>query len=104
MRRLLPLLPLALLLAACGGSSSTTGGDSSGVLQTIQLSEREYSLNPSSITVPKAGTYAFEVTNDGQIPHALTIEEGGGGDEKETGDIAPGSKKTIQFTFSAGGS
>jgi uncharacterized cupredoxin-like copper-binding protein len=104
MRRLLALVPLALVLAACGGSSSGAGGDNSGVLQTIQVSEKEFSLNPSSIAVPKAGTYAFEVTNDGQMTHALNIEESGGGNEEETGDIAPGSKKTVQFTFSAGGS
>ena len=104
MRRLLPLIPLTLLLAACGGSSGGGGGDDSSVLQTIQVSEKEYSLNPSSITVPKAGTYAFEVTNDGQTAHALEIEESGGGNEEETGDILPGAKKTIEFTFSAGGS
>jgi uncharacterized cupredoxin-like copper-binding protein len=104
MRRLFPLIPLTLLLAACGGSSGGGGGDNSSVLQTIQISEKEYSLNPSSITVPKAGTYAFEVTNDGQTAHALEIEESGGGNEEETGDIQPGAKKTIEFTFSAGGS
>ena len=104
MRRLLPLIPLTLLLAACGSSSGGGSGDDSGVLQTIQISEKEYSLNPSSITVPKAGTYAFEVTNDGQTAHALEIEESGGADEEETGDIQPGAKETIEFTFSAGGS
>jgi hypothetical protein len=57
MRRLVVLLPLSLLLAACGGSSSTpTGGGA--VQQTIQISEQEYSLNPSTITVSRTGTYA----------------------------------------------
>jgi uncharacterized cupredoxin-like copper-binding protein len=104
MRRLLPLIPLTLLLAACGGSSGGGGGDASGVLQTIQISEKEFSLNPSSITVPKAGTYAFEVTNDGQVTHALDIEESGGGNEAESGEIEPGGKKTVEFTFSGAGS
>src|SRR4051794_19765859 len=103
MRRLLPLVPLTLLLAACGGTSGGGGGDTPGVLQTIQISEKEFSLNPNSITVPKAGTYAFEVTNDGQITHALNIEESGGGNEAESGEIEPGAKKTVQFTFSAAG-
>jgi uncharacterized cupredoxin-like copper-binding protein len=102
-RRLLALLPILLLAAACGGSSgSGTGG--SNVIQTIQISEKEYSLNPGSITLPKAGTYAFEVTNDGQITHAFNIEAGGEGDETEAGEIAPGSHKTVKFTFSAGAS
>ena len=100
MGRLLILLPAALLLAACGGSSGGSGGS---VLQTIQISEKEFSLNPSSITVPKAGTYAFEVTNDGTITHALTIEgKGDEGKEVESGDISPGSKKTVKYTFAAG--
>jgi uncharacterized cupredoxin-like copper-binding protein len=98
-RRLLALLPILLLASACGGSSS-----GSSVIQTIQVSEKEYSLNPSSITVPKPGTYEFEVTNDGQITHAFNVEASGGGDEVEAGDIGPGAHKTVKFTFSAGGS
>jgi plastocyanin len=104
MRRLLPLIPLTLLLAACGGSSGGGGGDASGVLQTIQISEKEFSLDPSSITVPKAGTYAFEVTNDAQVTHALDIEESGSENEAESGEIEPGGKKTVEFTFSGAGS
>jgi plastocyanin len=100
-RRLLPILPLVLLAAACGGSSNGGGGS---VLQTIQISEKEYSLNPGSVTIPKPGTYAFEVTNDGQITHAFNVEAGEGGDEVESGNIDPGSHKTVKFTFSAGGS
>src|SRR4051812_10256462 len=101
MRRLLALLPAALLLAACGGSG---GGSSAGssVIQTIRISEKEYSLNPGTLTVPKPGSYEFDVTNDGQVTHAFTVEESGG-DEAETGDIAPGSHKTVKFSFSAGG-
>jgi uncharacterized cupredoxin-like copper-binding protein len=106
--RLLALLPLSLLLAACGGGYGGGGNSSSGsssagnALQTIQVSEKEYSLNPSTITLPKPGTYAFEVTNDGKITHAFTVEQSGGGGETEAGDIAPGSSKTVKFTFSAG--
>jgi len=107
-RRLLILLPVGLLAAACGGygggSSSGSQGSAGGgaAIQTIRISEKEYSLNPSTITVPKPGTYAFEVTNDGKITHAFTVEASGGGDEMESGDISPGSKKTIKFTFQAG--
>lgn len=109
MQRLLVLLPVSLLLAACGGygggSSKTSQGSAAGgaVLRTIQISEKEYSLNPGTITVAKPGTYAFQVTNDGTITHALTIEAGGGeSDEVESGNIDPGSSKTIKFTFEAG--
>jgi plastocyanin len=105
MRRLLVLFPLAFLLAACGGGYGGGNGTSSGsVLQTIQISEKEYSLNPSTITVAKPGTYAFEVTNNGKITHAFTIAAGAGGKKVESGDIQPGSHKTVKYTFAAGGS
>jgi plastocyanin len=105
MRRALTLLPV-LLLAGCGGSSggSNESESSGNVLQTIQISEKEYSLNPSTVNVSKTGTYEFEVTNDGQITHALTIEESGGGAEAETGEIEAGQTKTVRFTFSKEGS
>jgi uncharacterized cupredoxin-like copper-binding protein len=105
-RRLLTLLPLGLLLVACGGGSNGGEGSAAGgaVVQTIQISEKEFSLNPSTVTVPKPGTYEFDVTNDGSITHAFNVEQSGGGDEAETGDIDPGSHKTVKFTFSAGGS
>jgi plastocyanin len=95
-RRLLVLVPATLLLAACGG-----GGGGSSVIQTVQISEKEYSLNPSRITLPKPGTYEFDVTNDGQTVHALEIEEKDG-EEAASGDIDPGQHKTLRFTFTAG--
>jgi uncharacterized cupredoxin-like copper-binding protein len=106
MRRLLILVPLALAAAACGGSGDANdeGSAAAGAsVQTIQISEKEFSLNPASISLPKAGTYEFDVTNDGQTTHALNIEASGGGDEVETGNIEPGRHKTVKFTFSAGG-
>jgi VCBS repeat-containing protein len=110
MRRFFAIVPMALLLAACGGygsgsstSKTTAGSAAGGVLKTIQISEKEFSLSPGSVTVRKPGTYAFEVTNNGTITHALTIEASGSeGDEVETGDIDPGSSKTVKFTFQAG--
>src|SRR2546423_12588655 len=108
--RLLALLPAAFLLTACGGgygggSGNTTSASSGGsVLRTIQISEQEYSLSPSTVTVAKAGTYAFQLTNKGKITHAFTIEASGGGNEVESGDIQPGSRKTVKYTFKAGAS
>ena len=64
-----------------------------------------FSVSPPSMCWPiaKPGTYAFEVTNDGTITHALTIEASGSeGNEVESGHIDPGSSKTIKFTFEAG--
>src|SRR6266540_6612834 len=103
MRRLLVLLPAALMLAACGGGGSS-GSKGGAVVQTIQISEKEFSLNPSTVNVSKTGTYEFEVTNDGQITHSLNIEESGEGAEAESGKIETGQTKTVRFTFSKDGS
>lgn len=109
MRRLLLLFPTALVLAACGGGDNSSGesGDSTNggeVVQTIQLSEKEFSITPNTLTLAKAGTYEFNVTNDGGTTHALNIEESGGGMEVESDHIAPGESTTLQFTFSGDGS
>jgi plastocyanin len=101
MRRLLILLPLSLLLAACGGSSSTSNGGGP-VQQTIQISEKEYSLDPGTVTVSKTGTYEFRVTNNGTIAHALELE--GNGVEEKTGDIQPGTATTLRVTLAKDGS
>ena len=104
MPRLLVLLPLPLLLAACGGTSGTSSSSSSSgpVLQTIQISEKEYSLTPNKITVARTGTYELKATNDGTITHALEIE--GNGVEQKTGDVAPGSTATLRVNHSKDGS
>ena len=103
MRRLLPLVPLALLVAACGGRGNGDGGGaSSGDNQTIRISEKEYTLNPSTVTLAREGTYTFAITNDGEVTHSLNIEASGGGDEVEAGDIEPGQTKNVKFTVKAG--
>jgi uncharacterized cupredoxin-like copper-binding protein len=97
----------ALVLAACGGGygGGSNNSGSGAVSQTIRISEKEYSVNPGSVALPKAGTYAFEITNDGKITHAFTIEaSGGGGKEVQSGSIDPGSRKTVKYSFAAGAS
>jgi plastocyanin len=98
------LLPALLVLAGCGGGYGGGSGNSSQgtVLRTIQISEKEYSLTPSTLSVSKPGTYAFKATNDGQTGHALEIE--GSGIEAKTGEIQPGSSATLQITLSKAGS
>jgi plastocyanin len=101
MHRLLILLPFSLLLTACGGSSSTPAGGGP-VQRTIQISEKEYSLNPATVTVLKTGTYEFRVRNNGTIAHALEVE--GNGVEEKIGDIQPGAAATLRVTLTKDGS
>jgi plastocyanin len=99
-RRLLFLLPLSLLLAACGGSSTSVGG--AQVQQTIQISEKEYSLTPSTVRIAKTGTYELEATNNGTIAHALELD--GLGVKAKTGNIQPGATATLRVTLANDGS
>lgn len=105
MRRVWILAPAALLLPGCGGSSGKSAEGSSTATgppqQTISLSEREFSLTPKSISVAASGTYAFKVTNNGQITHALEIE--GQGVEQKTGHISPGSSATLTIDLAKKG-
>jgi uncharacterized cupredoxin-like copper-binding protein len=103
MRVVVLLLPAAVFVAGCGGSSNSSSSKPSGnVMQTVQVSEKEYSLTPSTITVSKPGTYAFHVTNKGTITHAFEVE--GNGVEEETDDIQAGSTATLKLTFTKNGS
>jgi plastocyanin len=72
------------------------------VLQTIQISEKEYSLTPTKVNLTKSGTYEFKATNNGTIAHALEIE--GNGVEEKIGNVEPGSSKTLRVTLSKAGS
>ena len=105
MRRLAFVLPAAFLLAACGGGGyggSSNASKGGAVVKTIQISEKEFSLTPGTVSVSKTGTYAFVATNNGTVPHALEIE--GNGVEEKTGTISPGAKTTLEVTFSKSGS
>jgi hypothetical protein len=86
MVRLLVLHPLSLLVAACGGTSSPSSSGGSAQ-QTIRISEKEYSLTPSTVRIAKTGTYELEATNNGTIAHALELD--GHEVEAKTGDPSP---------------
>lgn len=111
MRRTLVLLPLLLPLAACGGGGSgsnaaqtTTAAAPAAAssMQTVMVSEQEFSITPSAISLTRPGTYTFKVTNKGRIGHALEIE--GHGIEQKTGTIDPGKTATLQVDLAKAGS
>jgi plastocyanin len=96
------LVVLGLAIAGCGGDDEGENGGSAGgtPLKTITISETEYKLDPSSVSVDKAGTYAFDVVNDGKVAHALEIE--GNGIEEETDTLEPGERATLTVELDGG--
>jgi uncharacterized cupredoxin-like copper-binding protein len=102
------------VLTGCGGGNggsaggeqeTTTSGTAAGggsPMKTVQISESEFKLTPSNVTLSKPGTYEFRAVNNGSVTHALEIE--GNGVEEETEDIDPGKSATVKVTFKGAGS
>jgi uncharacterized cupredoxin-like copper-binding protein len=111
MRRTALLIGACLALAGCGGGGyGGGGGNASGTTtttagaagKTVQISEKEYSLTPSTVNIAQPGTVSFKVTNDGQIAHALKVE--GNGVEQETDTLQPGDTTTLTVQLAKAGS
>ena len=95
----------ALVAAGCGsGSGETTGAagaaGSSGANE-VAVSATEFAFDLGTIRIDQPGTYAFTLSNDGSVQHALEIE--GQGIEEETETLAPGSSGQVTVTFSKTG-
>ena len=109
---LLGTVVVVAVASGCGGgtgdrveSSTNSSANSSAtrpIAQTVRISETEYKLTPSSVALPKTGTYEFKIVNKGTITHALEIE--GKGVEQKSSEIGPGASTTIDVTFKTAGS
>ncbi len=109
MRKLLLLIPLALLLAGCGGTSGGTNNPNQGHLgekaglvgTTLTLILKDFTITPSIATLPKTGTYTVVIWNEGSQLHNLEIQ--GNGLEVKGKEINFGKKATFTVTFKKAG-
>jgi uncharacterized cupredoxin-like copper-binding protein len=97
---LAPLALLVLAASACGGSGHHAAAGPP--LQIVQVTEREFSIMPSTISLAKPGTYSFQVTNQGMITHAFEIK--GHGIDVKTPHISHGASATLTVHLAAKGS
>lgn len=95
--KLFALALLALALAGCGSDDSST---SESARASLQVSETDFKLDPSTLNVDAAGTVTISAVNDGGTEHALEIE--GPGVEEETDTIAPGESAEVTVELQAG--
>src|SRR5919107_5406586 len=69
-------------------------------IETVEVRETEFRLEPAEITLDRPGTYVFRAVNDGDVTHALEIE--GGGIEEETAEIGPGESAVLEVNLDPG--
>jgi plastocyanin len=115
------LLALGLGLTACGGGNDDTASESStssaaetsssaaespsssapaaeGETVTVTAVDFDFQLSEDSYS---AGTYTFEVTNTGAMPHNFAVERDG---QRVAGTdiLQPGASATVEVTLEAG--
>jgi plastocyanin len=86
-----------------GGGQAETGQQtepSKPASQTVNISATDFAFDPANPKV-KAGVVKFNLTNDGQAPHALEVEAPGG--EVETEVIQAGQSASVEADLSDGG-
>ena len=119
MRRTIAVLLAAgvLVAAGCGDDDDDDGGGSGGATtgeqqstapsdepkasgETTKVSLTDFKIDPAEPKL-KAGKATFEVTNDGQVPHALEIE--GNGEEFVSETLTSnGDTDTLEADLKAG--
>jgi uncharacterized cupredoxin-like copper-binding protein len=71
-RRWLPVLPIALLIAACSGPAGPGSGRDQPRTIVVSMSD-ELRFEPDAFSVAAGETVRFEVTNQGQSAHEFLI-------------------------------
>jgi plastocyanin len=108
---LIALAALALVAAGCGdddeepttepavtatGPTGPTDEGGAGAAGASSVSMTEYEFDPSDLTVSEGDS--IEVTNDGELPHNLTVE----GEDVATDDVDPGGSEELTVDLAPG--
>jgi plastocyanin len=97
------LLFFGLLLFGCGAAEeveSEVQEVAEDPIDTIEVNETEFGLDPADITLDQPGTYVFRAVNVGNAVHSLEIE--GQGIEEETPNIQPGESSQLKINLDPG--
>jgi plastocyanin len=92
------LAALVLALVGCGSEDASEPDRSGGA--SLEVSETDFALEPSSLSVDEAGLVTIRVVNDGQVEHALEVE--GDGVEEATETLAPRDSAELTVELAAG--
>ena len=97
------LLFFGFLLLGCGAAEeveSEVQEVAEDPIDTIEVNETEFSLDPADITLDQPGTYVFKAVNGGNAVHSLEIE--GQGIEEETPNIQPRENSELKVNLDPG--
>jgi len=93
-------LGLVVALALAGAAVGALAGQSTVRKTTVQVTEREYRITPSTKSLPN-GTVRLVVHNAGKIAHRLSIS-GPGLSATTTPMIKPGATRSLTVTVGGG--
>jgi plastocyanin len=90
---------LAVVVFGRESESEAEAGGGKAAGRTVKVSEVDYKIKLPQTTFA-AGTHTFDVSNDGKVPHNLTLAGPGG--KKATPDIASGKSASLTVKLKAG--
>ena len=86
--------------AAPSSSAPASSAPAEAEAETVQVTEGEMFIELSEDSYA-AGTYTFEVVNEGNMPHDFVIEQAGA-DVAGTEVLQPGESATLEFELAPG--